>query len=232
MLAARPFLIVTALLGASAPAARTITVTPPSGRVITADAGSVIWQASGAETRERSVARLADTVNQGTFPMGRFVFPAGIALDIQSDAGLKACSAYGGTDGGWRATGAVYDQACLIDRDQDGNFDAAIVGLFGKPWPLKASAHYQVERTAEEVSGTTFTTAISYLGAANGDLRLSYREFSNGMARPAFTEDISLPLSKAFPQVVSIKGTRLRIHAISGEGLTYEVLQPAEIPAR
>jgi hypothetical protein len=55
-------------------------------------------------------------------------------------------------------------------------------------------------------------------------LRLSYREFSNNMARPAFTEELTIPISKTYPQDVAVKLVKLRIHSIDGLGMRYEIL--------
>jgi hypothetical protein len=58
----------------------------------------------------------------------------------------------------------------------------------------------------------------------NGNaLSLSYREFSDDMARPAFTEDLSVPMGATFPQPIVVKGQRFIVHKIDGTGLTYQL---------
>jgi hypothetical protein len=55
-------------------------------------------------------------------------------------------------------------------------------------------------------------------------LLLSYREFSGGLARPAFTEELSIPLDKTYPQELRFKGLTIRVDKLNGTGLQYELL--------
>jgi len=68
---------------------------------------------------------------------------------------------------------------------------------------------------------------ILYQGATSDTLRLSYREFRGDLARPAFTEELAVPITREFPQDIVVKNIRFRLFGLDGTGLTYEIVQEA-----
>jgi hypothetical protein len=88
---------------------------------------------------------------------------------------------------------------------------------------LKVKVPYSLKRIVVDTS-ESFKQVILYQGATSDTLRLSYREFKDNMARQAFTEELTIPLDKTFPQDIAVKAVKLRIHKINGLGMTYEVL--------
>jgi hypothetical protein len=114
--------------------------------------------------------------------------------------------------------------ACLTDRDRDGIFDtvsAQSTGLTTKP--LAAPLSYTVSDVPENAGANNHRNVLIYLGAAGGVLRLSYREFSNDMARPAFTEDLTFPLTGTYPQTVTWRDTKITLLGLGDAGLRYRV---------
>ena len=73
--------------------------------------------------------------------------------------------------------------------------------------------------------GNNFRKLIIYSGVGDGTIKFSYREFTNDMARPAFTEELTLPLGKSFPQDVAIKDQVFTLISLDGMGLTYQRLR-------
>ena len=69
--------------------------------------------------------------------------------------------------------------------------------------------------------GDNFKRELIFTGAMPDTLTVSYREFINNLARPAFTEPLSIPLTKTFPQNISIKGHIIELIKIDGMGLHY-----------
>lgn len=111
---------------------------------------------------------------------------------------------------------------CFTDVDSDGDFDQADVETRNPNRNLPSSVKY----TWDEVVITDLPfhkTVLNYVGKDGPSLRLSYREFTDGMARPAFTEELAIPLSEDYPQAMVVKGVRFVIHKIDGEGVTYAV---------
>jgi hypothetical protein len=82
---------------------------------------------------------------------------------------------------------------------------------------------YKASEFIQPTSGSLKQVVI-FLGSTKDSLRLSYREFVNDMARPAFTEEYTFPLSSTFPQPISFKGVKMTIAGIDGEGLHYTVI--------
>lgn len=115
----------------------------------------------------------------------------------------------------------LYD-ACLYDDDGDGDFDRYGANEVQGGKKLSTPIAYKPSEFINPTSGSLKQTVI-YLGSTKDSLRLSYREFVNDMARPAFTEEYTFPLSSTFPQPVGFKGVKLMVTAIDGEGLHYSV---------
>lgn len=137
-------------------------------------------------------------------------------ISVDTRARFKACVAFG---------------PCAIDDDGDGTFDRLAADDFARAFRLRVSVPYRRETVTSNVRAGV-RQVILYHGASGDTLRLSYREFTtDDMARPAFTEELSIPLTRQFPQLVAVKGIRLRIHGIDGLGLRYEVV-PVGIPNR
>lgn len=116
----------------------------------------------------------------------------------------------------------IYD-ACLYDDDGDGTFDRyggnEVQGGKKFPQPIPYKASELINPTSDSIKQT-----VIFLGSTKDNLRLSYREFVNDMARPAFTEEYTFPLAATFPQPISFKGVRLSVTAIDGEGLHYSII--------
>ncbi|WP_419826829.1 hypothetical protein [Sphingomonas sp.] len=114
--------------------------------------------------------------------------------------------------------------ACLTDRDRDGTFDSVSAqSVMGTTKLLKGPLPYKLSDVPENAGANNHQATLIYQGAAAGTLRLSYREFSNDMARPAFTEDLSFPITDAYPQTVTWRDTKITLLALSSDGLRYRI---------
>lgn len=152
----------------------------------------------------------------GSWFLYSFKAKAGDEFEIQTDRKkFIACGAKGSTP-------------CLQDDDVDGVFDQWSVDNRTKAFRLKLGIPYTKVKLLSPPSSNDFRWTVTYLGVSNDGLKLSYREFSDGFARQAFTEDYSVPLGAKFPQVVSVKGVRFEVKSVDGAGLRYRVLQPVK----
>jgi hypothetical protein len=114
--------------------------------------------------------------------------------------------------------------ACLTDRDRDGNFDSVSAqSIMGTTKLLKEPVPYTVTGVPEGFGENNHQVVLIYQGAAAGTLRLSYREFSNDMARPAFTEELSFPIEGTYPQTITWRDTRITLLGLGGDGLRYRI---------
>lgn len=115
----------------------------------------------------------------------------------------------------------LYD-ACLYDDDGDGTFDRyggnEVQGGKKLPHPFAYKRSDYIEPTPDALK-----QIVTYLGSTKDTLRLSYREFVNDMARPAFTEEYTFPLGASYPQPVAFKGVHLTVTGVDGAGIHYRI---------
>lgn len=188
----------------------------PGSRVATA--GDVIWTNAPPPTWGEEIVLLQPAKGGGLLSTsGSVDVPEGTVLTyIDTKRGKKACV----LAPTYVIIGHV--RACLVDDDGDGSFDHYSYNENGKLAALKAPAKYSVKPVAHS-ERPSFERRVIYLGATPTTLSLSYREFRDDLARSAFTEELSVPLSSAFPQTVRFKGLEMEISSISGMGMRYSI---------
>lgn len=141
--------------------------------------------------------------------------PAGTPLvQIESNAKFKACVPY---ENSFDAAGP-----CFLDDDGDGVFDRHSGGTYSTARRLKTPVPYS-QIPISIARADSFKRVILFQGATSDSLRFSYREFSNDMARPAFTEELSIP-REPFPAMVMVKNLQLEVLGVSGMGLRYRIV--------
>jgi hypothetical protein len=170
--------------------------------------------------------RLRDDLEVSLGIQGKIVIPSGSKLIVERAKPLKACTESEETyvDRFVGPRGA----ACLYDNDGDGAFEkasAANVMLTDKK--LKTPAPYDVRDAPADPDSDYFRNTLTYLGSTGGVLRVSYREYSHDMARPAFTEELTFPLSGTFPETIAWRDTKITVLGLDASGLRYR-LEPGE----
>jgi hypothetical protein len=181
---------------------------PSTGAITTVSVGSNIHEYSKSFSYIAPVNDIEMRGGQWLLPL---TVPAGTQLtQVDSKTKFKAC-----TDNG--------QGPCGLDDDGDGTFDRMAQDFVTSALKLKVKVPYSLKRIVVDTS-ESFKQVILYQGATSDTLRLSYREFKDNMARQAFTEELTIPLDKTFPQDIAVKAVKLRIHKINGLGMTYEVL--------
>lgn len=80
--------------------------------------------------------------------------------------------------------------------------------------------------TKEVFSKDSFKAELLYNGAAKKVVKLSYREFKDDVARPAFTQELTYDLAEG--DVIGFKGARFKVLKTSNSGITYKVLSNLE----
>ena len=87
-----------------------------------------------------------------------------------------------------------YSNMCFKDRDGDGAFDRGRLAsaFFGSDLnaPIKFS-----KKTATP-TGAAFRKELLYQGTDGNTLQVTYREFNSDLTRPAFTQNLSFPMSE------------------------------------
>lgn len=172
------------------------------------------------DTELRENVRLATTgaaIDRTIYLVEKLQLPAGSVLEW-SEASRSYCSA----DKGYITSYGDESGVCLSDTDADGKFDTVTgVGIV-KPVKLKNPAPFST-RIGSVTSRSPVQRRIVYLGGTASEARFSYREFTrDGMARPAFTEDLTVPLN-GFPASFTLKGISLIVHGQGPSGLDVDI---------
>lgn len=216
----RKFFGLTAIALSIPAAAQTVTQETPKGVNLSSGIGDVIWEQTAFNGVPGVVISGPVRANWGSAEVVNL--PSGSGLMIIRDKKLKACrertslTISGMTILGW--------SDCLIDKDEDGKFELVSFNEVGGTKPISPPVAYLRETVPTVgVNEHSFKKTLTYLGKSGNDLKLSYREYSNDLARPAFTEELSLPLNPSFPQKFRVKGITFVINSIDGEGLGYMV---------
>lgn len=69
----------------------------------------------------------------------------------------------------------------------------------------------------------SFVKTIEYNGKSGNTLKFTYREFSNNMARSAYTTDFTFDLSEG-TKVVAYKGAKIRINEANNSLIDYTIV--------
>ena len=116
---------------------------------------------------------------------------------------------------------------CLVDRQKNQAFDGAAFLQKAKVFPATTPIAYDLKKTEKAVeTPSDFHVDVLYQGVSKGEVKLSYREFSGGVARPAFTQDVSYELDKNGMVDIGFKGMRIKILKATSQGLQYILEQP------
>ena len=81
----------------------------------------------------------------------------------------------------------------------------------------------------EAADQSGFRRELIYSGTAQGVVNISYREFNNDLARPAFTQDLKYDLKEG--DEVGFRGARLKILKAGNVSIRYVVLKPLDTPS-
>ena len=143
---------------------------------------------------------------------------SGTPLAIIRKRRTKACQSR--TNLGWLN--------CVIDTDSDGKFDRVSFNDVGGAKDIDPPVPFRIEPVRMGVNprygeGDDFRRVFVFTGVEGNTLKVSYREFNNNFARPAFTEQLSIPLASTFPQRVAIRNHIFEILAVDGMGLHYRI---------
>jgi hypothetical protein len=124
--------------------------------------------------------------------------------------------------------GKAKNTAYLSDADQDYRFDTIETANIGaKKFPIGIPARYSLVAQRPSSDATpAFSWSLTYLGTAGGILRVGYREFSNDLARPAFSNDLTFPAEIGKQTTLRFKNLALKVLP-SGDGNLLVTVTPS-----
>ena len=125
-----------------------------------------------------------------------------------------------------------YSWFCTADTNNDGYLDSwwksrkqlnFIVDMVDNDYkPLDKKVPYSLEYT---YSKNSFKYDVLYQGHINNKINISYREFANNIARPAFTQNIEYEILENADTIIGFKGLRIKILNTTNYDITYQVLK-------
>lgn len=85
----------------------------------------------------------------------------------------------------------------------------------------------EVTKTTYEVWGKdSLKKELIYGGLAQKTIAISYREFADGTARPAFTQDLKYDLSEG--DIIGFRGARFQVLKATNTSIKYKVIKPLD----
>lgn len=89
---------------------------------------------------------------------------------------------------------------------------------------LDAKPEVSISKSKQSPNNTEgFVSMLTYTGKAGGQIKFVYREFNNGLARAAFTQEISLDYVPE--KIYSYKNARFLLHEASISAVEFTLLQ-------
>ena len=116
------------------------------------------------------------------------------------------------------------DNLCLIDKDNKNYFTHYAIRNENNLYDLNKKIQYLPiqDYLYDEDS---FKYQALYQGKIDNKIRISFREFKNDMARPAFTQDIEYQLSPNGTTIIGFKGLRINVIKATNVDITYSVVK-------
>lgn len=118
--------------------------------------------------------------------------------------------------------------ACIVDFDNDGNFEKAMFSKYDRYFPLSPKIQYSKMPTEVKTSLKTekFRREAIFQGVSGNAVKVLFREFNDNLIRAAFTQNITYDLDKNGKTVIAFKGFKAQVHKANGTTLSYSVLSP------
>jgi len=116
--------------------------------------------------------------------------------------------------------GAIFDPFESLALQKTDKKQLCVVTVFGGTacydgdWEL-------VEKVSER--GKSFQQTLIYSGKVGNKINISYREFSNNRARPAFNNDVEYDLSES--KTIGYKGALIEVINANNSSITYRVIR-------
>lgn len=180
---------------------------PPIGEIVTAYVGDPLLE-KGLVVQE-TVLEVNKTIDGAMYNV-----PRGEYSQIGHDAENDYFSAVG------VVRGFLADPTKALMLGSAKGSDLCVITIFN------AAACYSgdYERRQKVSShGTSFQQTLIYSGRIGNKIHISYREFSNNLARPAFSNDVVYDLEAS--KIIGYKGARVEVISADNDSIKYRVLK-------
>lgn len=180
---------------------------PPIGQVITAYVGEHLVEKGTIS--EIGVLKVSETVDGVAYNI-----PAKTYIQTGADESKYFFSAIGVEKG---VFSDPFQGLYVSKNDQT---EICVITVFG------ASSCYDAQFTIDSQlseHGNNFQQTLIYSGKIGDKINISYREFSNNLARPAFNNSVEYDLSES--NIIGYKGAELEIIKADNRSITYKVIR-------
>lgn len=119
-----------------------------------------------------------------------------------------------------------YGKDCFYDTNSDGKFETVSTqpGLIRFEKELETPVEYYETRGEQTITDKGgYRREIIYQGRDGNTLRAKYREFSNNLARPAFTQDLTYPINDDNQSEIVFQNVSISVHEVSNTKVSYTV---------
>lgn len=189
---------------------------PPLGQVVTAEVGGTMLRQG--KYVEHDAIFLPETVKVGV--LGTYTFSRGYYLREGEDAKNEFYHPENGPEGGRVDKGALTDpyKTMMVVKGQP---TLCGVSVFNARVCEKNVRLERLRRPALTSDG--FQQTLLYSGRIGNKINISYREFSNSTARPAFNNDVEYDLSESM--TIGYKGAEIEIIEATNRIIKYKVIR-------
>jgi len=180
---------------------------PEIGKIVTASIGDPLLE-KGLIVEEK-VVEVYKTMGGALYTIPALKYPQ-IGFDEKHDF----YSAHGVIRGG------ISDPISALSLEKDGKNELCVVTTFGSTVCYQGDFK-RMTRISEH--GTSFQQTLLYSGRVGDKLKISYREYSNNTARPAFNNEVEYDFSTS--KIIGYKGASIEVISADNTSITYKVLR-------
>jgi hypothetical protein len=173
---------------------------------------------------EWSAIYVSDTIIANYLSLGSYTITVGYFKKCGEDDKYEYYKPFNGADSG-----------DIISRGLE-PWDSIRYSKEGKTFGLASTNGWYVSASDDNVrrvtrqfsDGDSFMQSLIYSGKVGNKIKLGYREFSNNLARPAFSNDVEYDLTES--TIVGYKGARIEVIEATNQYIKYQVLQSFNQP--
>lgn len=114
---------------------------------------------------------------------------------------------------------------CLIDINNDYTFTHFTTQGSMDFVKLDQPTKYKLIRPEPIYTKDSFKYVVLYQGKKGNIIKISFREFIDNMARPAFTQNIEYELDNDGKTLIGFKGLRIKVEKATNVDITYKVIK-------
>lgn len=116
----------------------------------------------------------------------------------------------------------LFDPYQALSVEKGNTKEVCVVTVFGAKSCIEGEGKFSIVKEASAYQDS-FQQTLIYSGKIGDKINISYREFSNNSARPAFNNEAEYDLSES--NVIGYKGALLEVLEASNTSITYKLIK-------